>query len=149
MVGHVFTCMFGAQPRGIASLPAQTPLLRPFPVLWGETSLGGGQQQSDSGKTAGGVWGEEGGITHKSLGLAYPDLGQPESAGGGRSYPPAGCCLKYKDTAWPLQLDDKHIIEERKRRRRRMVMGRGRAGLLKYDHVFEIDRAHTSHLPCC
>lgn len=23
----------------------------------------------------------EGGITHKSLGLAYPDLGQPESAG--------------------------------------------------------------------
>lgn len=47
-----------------------------------------------------------GGITRKSLCLAYPDLGQPESAGGNRSYPRIGCCLKYK--AWPLQLDDKH-----------------------------------------
>lgn len=66
MVGRVFTCVFGAQPRGIASLPARPPPLRPFSLLWGETSLGGGQRQSDSGSATGGVWGGVGGggITH-------------------------------------------------------------------------------------
>lgn len=82
--------------------------------------------------------GGRGGITHKSLCLAYPDLGRPESAWGNRSYPLDGCCLKYK--AWPLQLDGG---------REAMVMGRGRAALLKYDHVFEIDRTQASQLPCC
>lgn len=93
-----------------------------------------------------GVFGGGRGITHKSLCLAYSDLGQPESAGGGRSYPFAGCCLKYKPQ--PLQLDDKHVTDER-RGRRRMVMSRGRAQLLKYDHVSEIDRTQASQLPCC
>lgn len=62
-VGHAWRCMYlhaclvpgpGAYHR---CLPG--PPLRPFPVLLGETSLSGGQQQSDSGNTAGGVfwWG--------------------------------------------------------------------------------------------
>lgn len=44
-------------PGGIASLPGCSPCCARSPVLQGETSLGGGQQQSDSGSTAG----EEGG----------------------------------------------------------------------------------------
>lgn len=40
-------------PGGIASLPACSPCCARSPVLQGETSLGGGQQQSDSGSTAG------------------------------------------------------------------------------------------------
>lgn len=91
-------------PGGIASLPGCSPCCARSPVLQGETSLGGGQQQSDSGSTAGeeggGGWvGGKlgsggrcgrvgGGITQKSLGLAYPDLGQPESAGGGQIITP-------------------------------------------------------------
>lgn len=126
---HGGTCIYmhvwcPAQGHSITACPA--PRCACSPVLSGETSLGGGQQQSDSGSTAGGgffffFFGVVGGRELPTSPWAWhiPDLGRPDSAGGGRSYPPAGCCLKYKATAWPLQLDDKHIIEERKGRRRR------------------------------
>jgi len=41
MVGHVFTCMFGAQPRGIASLPACSPAApAPHSFGWDVTRQG-------------------------------------------------------------------------------------------------------------
>lgn len=35
MVGRVFTCMFGARPRGHSITACPTSPLCPFPVLWG------------------------------------------------------------------------------------------------------------------
>lgn len=70
MVGHAFTCLVPSPGASHHCLPG--PLLRPFPILWGETSPGRGQQHTDSGSTAGGFrdWGVVGGFTHKSLSLS-------------------------------------------------------------------------------
>ena len=94
---HGGTCIYmhvwcPAQGHSITACPA--PRCACSPVLSGETSLGGGQQQSDSGSTAGGVfWGVGGGwrgqrITHKSLGLAHPRLRAAWLSRGGQIIPP-------------------------------------------------------------
>lgn len=54
-------------------------------ALQGRRGVAGGLEENWGAEV--GV-GERGGITHKSLGLAYPELGQPESAGGGQIITP-------------------------------------------------------------
>lgn len=109
MAARVFTCVLAGRPRGQQRrLPGS--LLRPRSTIPRVRHHSAGVISNliqESLQGVGAFFGEgerEGGGDYTQVRWAWhiPDLGWPVAAGGGRSYPPAGCCLKYKVSGQPL-----------------------------------------------